>query len=152
MALGQIGPAARDAAPELTSRMEEVTVLGVEAARALWRIGHNDAPVLEALVRAAQEGDNFCRMESLAILGDLGPQARKVLPTLVALYIENSDSLYWTRMAVLAAAPGTPLLGRPPALVVLQIGRRRPGAIVQPRLAMVIKRIDSITAGKLGIP
>jgi HEAT repeat protein len=152
MALGQIGSAARDAVPELASHLEEVTILGVEAARALWRIGHNDAPVLEALVRAVREGDNYCRMESLTTLGELGPQARKVLPTLVALYIENSDALYWSRTAVFAAAPGTPLLGRPPALTLLQTGRRRPGAVIQPRLAVVIKRIDSITAGKLGIP
>src|SRR5262249_23910231 len=120
MALGQVGPAAQSAVPELVASLKDRAMLGVEAARALWKLGCKKDVFVECLVEAIRSGDNFVRMEALRTLSEIGPSARAALPTLVALWAESNDVVFNSRVAVLAIAPPPSFLSYPNAVQALK--------------------------------
>ena len=152
MALGQVGPAAQSAIPELAASLKDRTMLGVEAARALWKIGYKKDVVVQSLVEAIQRGDNFVRMESLRTLSEIGPSARAALPTLVALWAENNDVVFHSRIAVLAIAPPPASLSFPNTVQALKFSRVRQFGTLRPMVAATIRKIDPAMAAKVGAP
>jgi HEAT repeat protein len=150
MALGQIGPAAESAIPELVTSLKDRTMLGVEAARALWKIGHKKDAVVESLVEAVRRGDNFVQMESLRTLSEIGPSARAALPTLVALWVGNNDVVFNSRLAVLAIAPPPAFLSFPNVAQALRLLRVRQSGSLRPMVAATIARIDPAMARTVG--
>lgn len=84
-ALGQIGPAANSAAPELATALADRQLeVAWYAADALGRIGPAAAPAVEALVKVIEEtpGDTVLRRNAVIALGRIGPGAKGALPVL----------------------------------------------------------------------
>lgn len=94
--LGEIGPPAKAAIPELTAALKEGREMSITAARALWRITNQPEPSLAALIRGIQgnvelnESNTTYAIDGLA---DMGEGARAATPALVALH-RRADAHY----------------------------------------------------------
>jgi HEAT repeat protein len=102
-AIGTIGPAAKDAVPDLRAVLKEkpwgkkgtATTLRGTVVSALGRIGPNALAALPDLVATAGNvrEDSSCRGAAITALGNMGlPAARAALPTLEKLDKEETDA------------------------------------------------------------
>jgi HEAT repeat protein len=84
--LGQIGPPASAAVPDLTGELQNKDHrLG--AAQALWKITQKPEPTLSIMIRVLKKQDaHLLRSGAIAILADMGPQAKPAVPALVDIY------------------------------------------------------------------
>lgn len=93
--LGEIGPSAKDAVPELTNAMQGKQLrLPVLAARAIWKITGRDGNVLNVLSRTLQNPDEIACVLAVQALGEMGADAKPVVP---ALLNARTNSLYVRR-------------------------------------------------------
>jgi HEAT repeat protein len=103
-ALGNIGPAAADAVPQLTASLgDEWRTVRVSAAGALWKVTRHAEPSVGALIRALDGDWSLNESDTgraVAILGDMGRDARAALPTLRATLKRPSDRDAWAREQV----------------------------------------------------
>jgi HEAT repeat protein len=84
-ALGALGPAARDAAPELDEAMRDKQAqVRLSAAFALWRVNPKEPePAVRVLVKLlASEQPQYVRQLTIQRLQEMGPAARAALPAL----------------------------------------------------------------------
>jgi len=79
--LGQLGPAAKDALPELAELLTE-RQYGFMVANTLGRIGGDAVP---ALVKALESGDQQTQRAAVQALGQIGPDAAAAVPTLLKM-------------------------------------------------------------------
>ena len=93
--LGELGPAARSAAPELTlALLQGAAQTRINAAHALGEIGVLDDAIIEALLdRLKNDSELYVRESAAASLGKIGPKAKAALPALRAA--SESDSEWW---------------------------------------------------------
>jgi HEAT repeat protein len=94
-ALGALGPAARDALPDLKLALESSDPLGrVAAALAVWKIDHAQGEqAVPVLVEVARMPTLTWPMAALEALGAMGRDARPALPALGQVYRERSAEL-----------------------------------------------------------
>jgi HEAT repeat protein len=93
--LGEIGPRAKDAVPELTNAMQGKQLrLTVLAARALWKITGRDGNVLKVLSQTLQNPDEIACVLAVQALGEMGADAKPAVP---ALLNARTNSLYVRR-------------------------------------------------------
>jgi HEAT repeat protein len=87
-AVGEIGPAARDAAPDLVECLEEAhdgpagTRLRLQVARAVWRIQQEPGFLLSIGIEALGDAKWSLRRLAAQWLGELGPAAQPAVPHL----------------------------------------------------------------------
>jgi HEAT repeat protein len=148
--LGDFGPAAKKAIPVLAEKLKEKTGLRVVVASALWRIGYEAHPIVQALVETIETGDSPSGVEALNVLDEMGPKAKEAVPALVDLWSQTNDRLFRVRLAVFSVAP-------PPSEVLftglmrsLMVRRLRLPSDVASRIRSVLRRIDPTAAAKLG--
>lgn len=85
-ALGKIGPDARPAVPELARLLRDKDPYTQQyAAMALWRVDRDAVglPMLIAALRNGTDVTTFGRI--LIVLGEMGPQARSAVPTIIQM-------------------------------------------------------------------
>ena len=80
-ALGQFGPAAKDAIPELAELLTD-RQFGFTAAQALGRIGSDAVP---SLVKALESGDQQTQRAAVQALSQIGPDAAAAVPVLLKM-------------------------------------------------------------------
>ncbi len=97
--LGDLGPAASGAVPELRKALRhEEEIVRINAARALWRItGSKD--VLLPMLRTSIETNGRARLHALECLSELGQDAKDLPPLLLPLLDDRNEWLS-TRAAV----------------------------------------------------
>jgi HEAT repeat protein len=82
-ALGKMGPKAKAAAPQLEAALkDEVGLVRIEAARALWKVAEDKAAVT-ALGESLKDKDASTRHGAAEALGAIGPAAKAAVPDLV---------------------------------------------------------------------
>jgi HEAT repeat protein len=87
--LREMGPAAKPAVAALTERLQDPD-LGVrlEAAYAIWKIDGKAEPGLPILIKAlepGEQGNDLYRTKAVYVLGEIGPEAKVALASLVAM-------------------------------------------------------------------
>lgn len=83
-ALGEIGPPAGEAIPDLVSALQDKNKkVRTSAEKALHKIILPPIPSLSILVKNLTKGENSDRIDSAIILGELGARAKKSIPYLV---------------------------------------------------------------------
>jgi HEAT repeats len=84
VALGDFGPAARPAVPDLirAASWDEDAAVRVEAAMALWKIDHKVPLVLQVLIDALEDANELICWIAAEYLGRMGPEAREAVPAL----------------------------------------------------------------------
>ncbi len=93
--LGEIGPPAKDAVPELTNAMQGKQLwLPVLAARAIWKITGRAGNVLNVLSQTLQNPDEIACVLAVQALGEMGADAKPAVP---ALLNARTNSLYIRR-------------------------------------------------------
>jgi beta-lactamase regulating signal transducer with metallopeptidase domain/HEAT repeat protein len=93
-ALGQIGPAGKDAVPQLVSAANDANHFVRDAAlTALERIGAEPIHVLALLTRALRDDSRNVRQTAIQFLGKLGPAAVEAVPALIDAYhrVDSGD-------------------------------------------------------------
>jgi len=99
VALGELGPAARESVPALTQALEaEDKYLRSHAAAALGKIGPAAGAAVPALTRALKDNDEDVRGEATAALGHLGAQMRARRPVVRVLSLQRhrqSRGAHW---------------------------------------------------------
>src|SRR5262249_7750013 len=102
--LGNIGPAAKDAVPQLTAHLkDEWRAVRVSPAGALWKITQRPEPALGALIQAIEDSSSLAESDTgraVAILEDMGQCARAALPALRAALKKSQDQDAWARERV----------------------------------------------------
>jgi len=86
----RIGPAAKDAVPHLLPFLEDARA--IEAARAIWSITGDLAPILPTLKRDLS--DKWLRREAIVLAGEIGPPAKALVPWIVDAL---KDDEVWVR-------------------------------------------------------
>ena len=100
-ALGKLGPAARQAIPELVKVLQDQVLhesIGdrTEAARSLGEIGHGAGEAVPALIESLKDEDWSLRSAAAEALGNICPAARDVAS---ALNDARNDDNQWVRKA-----------------------------------------------------
>lgn len=106
-ALGAIGPGAAAATPALRAALTDVDLLiRVSAARALWQIDRQAAPILPVLYEALAS-ESWSRELARDVLADMGPGAEPGVPAPVVAALRSRDPDLWNRFLpeVRAAVP-----------------------------------------------
>jgi HEAT repeat protein len=102
--LGKIGPAAKQAIPQLTASLkDEWRTVRVSAAGSLWKITQQSEPALGALIQALKESDSLAESDTghaIALLEEMGQHARAALPALRAALKKSQDQEAWARERV----------------------------------------------------
>jgi hypothetical protein len=94
VALGAIGPEAKDAVPALGEVLqEEDKYLRSQGAAALGKIGREAGAAVPILTRALRDKDEDVRREAAAALGGIGPEAKAAVPDLVELLSDGRKSV-----------------------------------------------------------
>lgn len=84
--LGEIGPPAKAAIPDLT-RVLKNDDYGLIAAHALWKITQQSEPTLSTAIRALEKKDAYRDpRKAIGILEEMGPQARPAVPALLEVH------------------------------------------------------------------
>ncbi|MEV4625008.1 hypothetical protein AB0J90_01775 [Micromonospora sp. NPDC049523] len=92
--LGDLGPAAVDALPELHSMLtHDEPFVRVNAVRAIWRISGDPAPLLPVLREIIETGGRAERVHALELLPELGPAAVALSDLLLPLFGADDDWL-----------------------------------------------------------
>jgi HEAT repeat protein len=103
-ALGNIGPAAKDAVLQLTAGLDdEWRTVRVSAAGALWKVTRQSEPAVGTLIRALDRDwslDESDTGRAVRILGEMGREAGAALPALRAALKRSSDRDAWAREGV----------------------------------------------------
>jgi HEAT repeat protein len=83
-ALGDLGPAGRPAVPALihASLWDEEPGVRVESAMALWKIDHKGPLVLQVLIKALGDANEFICWMAVDCLAQMGRAAREAVPAL----------------------------------------------------------------------
>ncbi len=87
-ALGEMGPDARAAVPAITIELKSRdSRVRQQAAESLWRIDREQAPVIvDALIEPLDDpADLFSVLQGAKLLGEIGPEARRAVPSLINL-------------------------------------------------------------------
>lgn len=126
MTLGEIGPAAANAAPVLVDELTNETVHASYAATALGRIGVVNDDVLPALIDALSSESGFVRTQAARALREIGKDARPAIPALVKAL---EDDNYWVvdgALGVLAKTvrPDDAEVAAPAVLKLVRAGKR----------------------------
>jgi HEAT repeat protein len=95
VALGELGPAARDAVPALAEALEDRELsVRWDAAKALGKIGAAAARAVPALTAVLHEQDDaIVRQRAVVALGEIGPAARAAVPALIGVLKESAQHL-----------------------------------------------------------
>jgi HEAT repeat protein len=82
--LGELGPPARDAVPELVQALRSQDPwLNVLAARALWRVSRDSRAILPLLIEALDVRDEHRFVLAVQALGEMESEAKPALPKLL---------------------------------------------------------------------
>ena len=99
-ALGQLGPAARDAVPDLTEALQDSNhKVRSSSAYALGRIGSSAQSAVPALIRRIGDDEQEVRSSAASALGQMGPAARDAVPHLLTAALHDEDSRARVSMA-----------------------------------------------------
>src|SRR5205823_4227922 len=90
-ALGDIGPAARDAIPALAEAMKKDTELQVREEAALALGGSGQAAAVPPLIDVLNGDDEDVRRLAALALGEIGPAARPAIPSLIKALRADKD-------------------------------------------------------------
>jgi serine/threonine protein kinase len=102
VALGHLGPSAKDAVTALRAALKN-TMSGIRdwAAAALGGIGPDARDAIPDLVGALKDESRFVRGAAAAALGAMGPSAKDVVPDLVAALRDENANVRWRAAAAL---------------------------------------------------
>lgn len=101
VALGEIGPAAREAVPALLRHLAHQNQrVRSRAARALGKIGAGAAAALPDLRESLSDNYKYVRISAAFALGNIGPQAKEAVPKLIQALQDPSEHV---RMEAAAA-------------------------------------------------
>jgi HEAT repeat protein len=96
-ALGEIGPPAEAAIPDLTAALKhDSRGLRIAAAGALWKITKKPEPAVSVFIKALQDRDlldDSDTARALDVLEEMGPQAKEAVPALLAVH-KRGGSLF----------------------------------------------------------
>jgi len=95
VALGQMGPTAKDAVPALVEALEDQELaVRWDAAKALGRMGAAAARAVPALAAVLHEQDDaIVRQRAVVALGEIGPAARTAVPALIGALKDSGNHL-----------------------------------------------------------
>lgn len=93
-ALGELGPPAADAVPEILKTLTDKAPARTYAVAALGQIASNAKLAVPALIRMLSDEDNEVRRAAVKSLGQFGPAAAKAVPKLIPLLGANDWSLW----------------------------------------------------------
>jgi len=114
--LGDIGPAAKDAAPAITELMSDQNWgVRVQAARALGKIGPAGKGAVPALGRALGDTRWEVRQTAAFALGVIGPAAKRTVPAIARLLTDEEENVRRTAALALGLI-GPPAKDAVPAL------------------------------------
>ncbi|MBP60684.1 MAG: hypothetical protein CMJ62_04080 [Planctomycetaceae bacterium] len=100
-ALGQLGPAAQDAVPDLIEALQDSSYkVRSSAAYALGRIGPAAQSAVPALISRIGDEQQEVRSSAAAALGEMGPAAQDAVPRLLAAALHDGDSRARLSMAL----------------------------------------------------
>jgi HEAT repeat protein len=102
--LGEIGPAAADAAPTLVDELTSEAVHASYAAAALGGIGAVNDDVVPALAEALHSDSVFVRTQAAGALRGIGKDARPAVPDLVSVLDDRNHSVVDAALGALAKA------------------------------------------------
>jgi len=88
IALGNIGPVAGDAAPELSAELSNIELTRITST-ALGKIGPNAHKAVPALLKAAVSDDTYMRAHAIEALGFIGAEPERVVPVLAAALMDG---------------------------------------------------------------
>jgi serine/threonine protein kinase/HEAT repeat protein/Tfp pilus assembly protein PilZ len=102
VALGHLGPAAKDAVAALRAALKN-SMSGIRdwAAAALGGIGPEAREAIPDLVGALKDESRFVRAAAAAALGAMGPSAKDVVPDLVGALRDENANVRWRAAAAL---------------------------------------------------
>jgi HEAT repeat protein len=114
--LADIGPAAKEALPDLRAAMRAPDFwLRPLAARAVWRISNDAASTLPLLLeplKQARDGDNFSFWVTTSTLDEMGPAAKEVAPVLLAFVNQKTNSWIHRRKVLAVLRSVNPVLAQ----------------------------------------
>ena len=91
-ALGQIGPAAKDAVPALVEALQDVSPnVRLSSAYALGQIGLASSQAVPALIETLKDENRLVRSSVATALGKIGPAAKQALPELLNTALRDQD-------------------------------------------------------------
>jgi serine/threonine protein kinase/HEAT repeat protein/Tfp pilus assembly protein PilZ len=102
VALGHLGPSAKDAVTALRAALKN-TMSGIRdwAAAALGGIGPEASDAIPDLVGALKDESRFVRAAAAAALGAMGPSAKDVVPDLIAAMRDENANVRWRAASAL---------------------------------------------------
>ena len=114
LALGRIGPTAKNTVPALQKQIAgKEPMLSVASVWAVKRIDPTNrslaAAALPVLTKLVGAKDEILRMQAAGALGDLGPEARDAVPALRKLLEDPNEDVRRTAAESLTKIQGTPV-------------------------------------------
>ena len=140
--LGEIGPAAQIAIPELRRIVNDPGTRERDRIAAdLWRISHDTNVIPVLVVELDKARDFVTRWEILRVLGQIGPPARPAIPSILKIIIDpRSDVLAEAWRALRKIDPQASLVGAAWNELLNDADPK-----VREKAAMVLRRLDQDT-------